>query len=366
MSSRTIKSGFLVLALAFLLIGFAGCKKAPPVTLACQTAPAAVFAGEPVTATATAGDLSTKKKNSVVYSWSGTGAAGNSNSTTVATGSLDPGNYTVNATVKQGKPGKEGQKPGQSAQCSANFAVKPFEPPTLSCTASPTALKPGDSSTVTATGVSPQNRPLTYRYSAAAGTISGTGMSATFSSVGAPTGDVAISCFVADDKGHGAKADISVSIVAPPPPPTPHAQALCSVSFAGDPKRPTRVDNEAKACLDQVALSLQQQADAKVLLVASSTSAEKEPPKHARKNAPVPDIAGERSVNVKDYLVKEKGLDPNRIIVATITTDGQQVQDYLVPAGANYSADVTGTTPVDEYTVKPQERKPLPERHHAH
>jgi hypothetical protein len=36
-----------------------------------------------------------------------------------------------------------------------------------------------------------------------------------------------------------------------------------------------------------------------------------------------------------------------------------------VPAGANFSSDVQGTTPVDETTVKPQVRKPLPQRHHA-
>ena len=64
--------------------------------------------------------------------------------------------------------------------------------------------------------------------------------------------------------------------------------------------------------------------------------------------------------------MKEKGVDPSRISVATSATDGQKVEDYLVPAGANFSSDVQGTTPVDETAVKPQERKPLPQRHHAH
>jgi hypothetical protein len=43
--------------------------------------------------------------------------------------------------------------------------------------------------------------------------------------------------------------------------------------------------------------------------------------------------------------------------------DGQTAEDYLVPSGASFSADVTGTTPVDETTVKAQPRKPL---HTAH
>ena len=35
------------------------------------------------------------------------------------------------------------------------------------------------------------------------------------------------------------------------------------------------------------------------------------------------------------------------------------MEDYLVPAGATFSADVPGTTPVDESAVKAQPRKPL-------
>ena len=92
--------------------------------------------------------------------------------------------------------------------------------------------------------------------------MTGTGTTAEFSSAGAPTGAVGITCNVSDDKGHTASANTTVTILAPPPPPPqPHAQALCSISFATDTRRPTRVDNEAKACLDQVALDLKQQTD---------------------------------------------------------------------------------------------------------
>jgi hypothetical protein len=47
----------------------------------------------------------------------------------------------------------------------------------------------------------------------------------------------------------------------------------------------------------------------------------------------------------------------------TGTGDDQSEQNYLVPAGATFANDVQGTTPVDETAVKPEERKPLPERH---
>jgi hypothetical protein len=173
----------------------------------------------------------------------------------------------VNCGVKEGKKGKEGLKPGESAEPAAHFTVKPFEPPTISCSANPSTIKPEEISTVTAVGVSPQNRPLTYMYSTAAGTIRGNGTTVEFNSVGAPTGPVGITCKVTDDKMQTTTANASVTILLPPPPPVPHVNALCSLGFNNDKARPTRVDNEAKTCLDEVALALQRQSDARAVIV---------------------------------------------------------------------------------------------------
>jgi hypothetical protein len=341
----------------------------PPVTLACSASPESVFPGEPVTVTATAGSLDPKMN--AIYSWSGSGATGNGTTTTIATTSLDAGSYTVKGNVKEGKTGKEGLKPGQSADCSASFTVKAFEPPTISCSANPTTIKPGETATVTSTAMSPQNRPLTYSYTATGGTVSGTGTTADYSSAGAPTGVVGITCNVADDKGHTATSNTSLTIVAPVIPPAPKTQALCSISFATDTKRPTRVDNEAKACLDQVALDLQQQADAKAVVVGESNAKEKETTAKQQKvalkhkKAKVVVFDAQRAVNAKDYLVTEKGIDASRVSVMTGTGDGQTVEDYLVPAGATFSSDVQGPTAVDESATKAEVRKPLAERHPA-
>jgi len=73
----------------------------------------------------------------------------------------------------------------------------------------------------------------------------------------------------------------------------------------------------------------------------------------------VEDSAALRAVNTKDYLVKEKGIDASRITVATSPTDDQNVEDYLVPVGANFTVDVPKTAPVNETVVKPVTRKPL-------
>jgi hypothetical protein len=341
----------------------------PQLTVACAVNPTSVFPGESVNVTATVG--SQDPKANVVYSITGDGVKANGATATVDTADLAPGQHTVKCDAKEGKPGKEGLKPWQVAtEATASFTVKEFEPPTISCSANPTTLKPGDSSTITATAMSPQNRPLTYSYSASGGTVNGNGATATYSSTGAPTGPVTLTCNVSDDKRHNASATTNVTIEAPPPPPQPHAQALCSINFTTDKARPMRVDNEAKACLDEVALDLQKQADAKVVVVGESNAKEKalqeKQEKYAarHKHAKVENFAAQRAVNAKEYLVTDKGIDGSRISAATGSGDDQKVENYLVPAGADFNTDVSGTTPVDESQYKPQVRKDLPQRHH--
>jgi len=337
-----------------------------PITLACTANPESIYPGDPVTVTATAGELNPKENG--IYGWSGTGVTGSGTTASVATASLAPGEYIVQGTVKEGKPGREGAKPWQNATCSAGITVKGFEPPTIGCSVSPSTIKPGDTATITAVGISPQNRPLTYNYSATAGTVTGTGTTAEYSSAGAPTGTVGITCGVSDDKGHAASSQASLTVTAPYVPPAPKTQALCTLTFALDTKRPMRVDNTAKACLDQIALDLKQQADAKAVLVGEETpdEAAKEAKEQAfaakHKHATVEMFAAQRAVNAKDYLVTEQGIDASRISVVTGSTPGQSVEDYLVPVGATFTNDVSGTAQVDETAVKPQARKPLPQR----
>ena len=210
----------------------------PPPTIACSASPTTVFPGDPVTVTATATGLNPKEN--AIYSWSGDGVTGNGTTATVATGSLAPGSYTVKCGVKEGKPGREGLKPWQVADASTTFTVKDFEPPTISCSADPSTIKPGDTATLTATAVSPQNRPLTYSFNATAGTVTPSGSTATYNSTGAPSGTVDVTCNVADDKGHTATSTATLTILPPPPPPGPSPEqirlearlALHSIFFA--------------------------------------------------------------------------------------------------------------------------------------
>ena len=175
-----------------------------------------------------------------------------------------------------------------------------------------------------------------------------------------------MTCGVADDKGHNESATTSVNVIAPPPPPPPPAplaSSLCPTSFERDAKRPTRVDNEAKACLDDVALSMQRSTDAKLALVGNEDAKEQAAEaKEAKRTAKLkhhvakPSDAAERAVNTKDYLVTEKGIDPSRILVYTGTDDGKTVTTTLIPTGA--SNPVASDTAVDESAVKAVPRTP--------
>jgi hypothetical protein len=322
----------------------------PPITYACVVSPATAYPGDPVTVTGTPTNLDPKR--TAVYSWSGDAGvmvAGTSSTGNIDTKALAPGTYNVKGHISEGK------KPGEMADCAATFTVKAFEPPTISCSANPSTVNPGDSSTITATGMSPQNRPLTYSFSSTAGSVSGTTSPATLSTTGAAPGTITVTCNVVDDKGQTASAETSVTITAPAPPPAPMASALCSLNFDRDKRRPTRVDNEAKACLDDIALNLQRSSDAKLAIVGNQDSME-------MKSKRMDKDAAERAINAKEYLVTEKGIDGSRISVYTGSVDAKTDTTTLIPAGATF--DTTGATAVDESLFTKVEKKVKHVIHH--
>ena len=331
-----------------LVFGFGGNTPLPAVEYTCSVSPLVVFPGDPITVTGVALNLNPNPKKVVSYTWTSDGGivSGTSNVANIDTKNAAPGNYTVKGHVSQGA----NPKPRQMADCSAQFTVRAFEPPTISCSANPSSVNPGDNSTITSSAVSPQNRPLTFSYNATAGSISGTTPSTTLSTAGAAPGPITVTCGVTDDKGQSASAAASVNVIAPPPPlpVAPLASSLCPVSFERDATRPTRVDNEAKACLDDIALNLQRSTDAKLALVGNEDAKEQAAEAKEAKlkpHAQKPSDAVERAVNTKQYLVNEKGIDPSRILVYTGTDDSKTVTTTLIPVGA--VNPVASDTPVD-------------------
>ena len=294
-----------------------------PPAAACSVQPTEVYAGEPVTITANATNFNPKR--SLNYSWSGTGVnvSGTTSTGTVDTKGLQPGSYAVKANVTDGKKGM--------AECTANFTVKQPRPPTITCSANPSTVQPKGTSQITCDGNSPDGRNLTYSYTTSAGTISGNGNSATLNATDQP-GPITVTGTDTDDRNMSASATTTVNVEAPPPAPAPpaapEASKLNEINFK---KNSPRVDNAAKAILDEVALRLQRDADAKAVVVGQADSTERGGKK----------LAAQRAVNAKNYLVNEKGIDAGRIETRTGSGSAMNAEIWLVPAGATFNGDGT-------------------------
>jgi outer membrane protein OmpA-like peptidoglycan-associated protein len=199
-----------------LVFMFGGGAPPLPPTAACSAQPTEVFAGEPVTATATGSNFSPKR--TVTYNWNGTGVkvAGSESSVQIDTTGLEPRSYEVTANLSDGR--KNG-----SASCSSRFSVKAPRPPQISCSADPATIQTGGSSTIRSSASSPDGRRLIYSYAATAGEISGTGATTTLNAQGAQPGRITVTCNVGDDRNPAltASSTTTVEVEAPPPPPTP-------------------------------------------------------------------------------------------------------------------------------------------------
>ncbi|HLH08667.1 MAG TPA: hypothetical protein VKW78_15620 [Terriglobales bacterium] len=329
---------------------FGGAPPLPPMAASCSIQPTSVLAGEPVTANANVTNI--PPKHTVTYDWKTTGGklTPKDAAATIDTTGLAPGQYTVTATATDNKA-KKGSTP---ATCNAQFTINepPKHPPTISCSANPATVKSGEPATITSTSENPDNRPLTYSYTASAGTISGTGTTATLDTAGAPAGPITVNCNVSDDRGLTANSSTSVNVEVPPPP--PQASKIGECDFPNKAK-PWRVDNTCKAVLDDVALQLQRDPNSTLAIVGQQAPDEKGKT-----------LAAERAVNAKDYLTSgeaKQSIDASRIKAYQGTAGTQKAEYYLVPQGATFN--VEGATPVDESQVKARGRAPAPKKRAA-
>ena len=119
--------------------------------------------------------------------------AGTNASTQIDTTGLQPGSYSVNANLS------DGSKNGV-ASCIARFNVKQPRAPEIACSSDPGTVRTGGTSTIRSNASSPDNRRLTYNYSASAGNISGTNVTATLNTAGASPGPIRVTCNVSDDR----------------------------------------------------------------------------------------------------------------------------------------------------------------------
>ena len=301
-----------------------------PVSAVCTTDPLVTYAGATISVHVTPAGFLPQRNLTYTYSSTDGEVTGDGASTgTVNTTGLQPGNYNVSSLVS------DDHKPKRTlvATCQASFTIRepPKYTPAMHVRAEPQSVTSGDPVTVTAEGFSRDNRPLTFSCLSNRGALAGSGARYVLNTMGLTSGTVNIDCTVQDDRGLSGFAAAAVSVTLPKPPPVARKYGD-GLNFSIDKKRPTRVDNAAKAMLDRYADALAVDPNSTAVVVGYDNAAERVSRRHV--GALPAHVAALRAMNTRAYLVEEKGIDPQRIELRTATEDAQQVILWIVPAGA--------------------------------
>jgi hypothetical protein len=263
--------------------------------------------------------------DTLTYSYTATGGTVDGTGPDVrwSSSGLAIGSYTVNAKVDDGR--------GGTATCSTDVAVapRPNRNPVISCAAERSPILAGERVNINATASDPDGDPLTYSYTSTGGQVSGAGATASFDSTGLAPGSYTVSGKVDDGRGGSASCSTNVDVQAPAPPPQATKVGTCGYRTAGA----SRVDNECKRILDDVALRLKNEPNAKLVVVGFADAKE---PKAAK-------LAQLRADLARKYL-GEKGIDASRITTRTGTAstekgmekENRHIDAVFVPEGATY------------------------------
>jgi len=198
-------------------------------------------------------------------------------------------------------------------------------PPTINCSVSRSTIQVGESSIITCNGVAEEGHTLTYSYQASAGQITPRENRATLTP-NAP-GPITVTATAVDDRNLSAQSTVNLDVQSAPLSPTSTESTgsltpsmLNELTFK---LGSARVDNRAKAELDDDALRLQRDANATLIIEGSANPSENEA------------LALQRAENAKTYLTQSNGIDASRIQTrAAQTKTGAQVVVVMVPAGA--------------------------------
>jgi outer membrane protein OmpA-like peptidoglycan-associated protein len=293
------------------------------VTVSCSADPTTLMEGSntPVVVTATGNDANGLP---LTYAWTsnggkvaGVGPYVRWDSTGAAAGS-----YAIST--------RAATSAGTSATCSANVTVqpKPAPPaPTMACAADRSTVVAGERANITATVNDPSGLPLTFAWQANGGQVIGTGPTVQFDTSGLAPGNYTVTGRAENTAHSACDCAATVTVTAPAPPPT--ASKVASCAFAAGS---SRADNVCQRSLDDVAVRLQSDPKAKVVLVGYSDS--KEP--RASK------LATARADSCMKYLGSSKGIDASRIEVRSAAgepgggKDNRRADIVIVPDGATY------------------------------
>lgn len=268
---------------------------------------------------------------------------GNGATVDVSTAQLLCGSYSVSVTVSvsvESTDHPSGCVSSGQSTCAARFEVTEPPCPAVTCSiiASATTVTEGDRVSLRAVITGPGRTTCTW--TTTGGRLSSmTGTEVTLNTTGI-TGPVTCRAMVTTDAkrcdqpcpGSSCVTTITVQEI-PPPPRRPEIVKPCGPIFF--PFGSARINNEHKACLDQIALGLQQDPRAALVIDGHRDSSERV------------GISLSRANNARDYLVGEKGVDSARITVRNFGDTcpqekgdpqlNRRVEFWILPEGATIS-----------------------------
>jgi outer membrane protein OmpA-like peptidoglycan-associated protein len=243
-----------------LVLMFGGEHPGPAVSASCTLDPSEIMAGEPAVATAAVNNFN--PRHTLNYTWTSTGGeiTGKGSTASINSNGVASGRYTIRAHVSDPRAMRGGE-----TNCMATLTVKepPTNPPAVSCSADPSTVQAGTSSTVSCTCTSPDHVPVTVgNWSASGGSVSsGNGNTAVLNTTGASPGPIRVSANCNDSRGLNTPATAQV-LVENPPQPSPefiqleHRLALHSIYFPTDQPRIENPDGGLLASQEQTLKSL--------------------------------------------------------------------------------------------------------------
>lgn len=276
---------------------------------------------EPATTTLTQGESATLRANAsdpdndpLTYTWSvdGQRLAAAGPQITFGSEGRKPGTYKVTVTVSDGE---------ESASCSMSVTVRekiiPNRPPVIECLTTTMDVASGSSIGLRARASDPDGDPLTISWTASGGAVAGSGESVTFNAAGVKAGSYNVTATADDGRGGKASCTMTVNVSER----LSVTREKCGYFMPGK----TRVDNCAKAILDDLAVRMKNEPRLRANIIGYTDSSRLETSKRAKA------LGENRAKAVASYL-ESKGVEASRL---TITNGGANnpVGDNKTPAG---------------------------------
>jgi len=257
-------------------------KKYLPPTVDCSASPNSLLVGETARIVAKA---ASPDGSPLTYSWTVNGQAQAAAASEFTFGSVGrpPGSYTVGVTVNTGK---------FTASCSSNVTVRelPIPPPTISCLSPTVNIESGGKVQLNVRAIAERATP-SVSWSATRGAVAGSGQSATFDAAGVSAGSYLVTATV--DNGRGGRASCTTTV-----------NVNQKINLPEFPDGKTRVNNVAKAILDNAATQMKNDLHLRASIAGYTDGSKRE--------AKIKDLGLKRAQAAVAYLVS-KGIEASRL-----------------------------------------------------